>query len=336
MQFVAAPILGQLSDMFGRKKLLTLCLAVVALAQFVFGIGISIVSVPLLFIARAVAGIAAGNLSIIQAAIADVTEPGDRAKSFGLIGAAIGIGLILGPFLSGWIASSSGSSLVPFWVAGSLGLANLVFVTRFLPETNLQPKNAESFSLLRGIEIIRAAAHDSHTRLVYMGYFLYVFGFAYLTSFFGIFLVSAMEFSVGAVGIAFAFAGICQIFAQLFLLRRLVPHHSERSILKYSMLLSSVCLGAFSFFPNKLALILFTALITIPHGLTLPNLTALVSKGMPAEKQGVALGISASLLALGNALAPLLAGTLSGYFGITAPFIAAGLLVFVAWAVLQI
>lgn len=101
MQFLGAPILGELSDVYGRKRLLILGVGVLAISQLLFGFGVEIGSLWLLFISRAVAGLAGANFSVAQASIADVTDPKDRAKNFGLIGAAFGIGFILGPILGG-------------------------------------------------------------------------------------------------------------------------------------------------------------------------------------------------------------------------------------------
>src|SRR5205814_9452572 len=95
MQFIAAPILGELSDVFGRKKLLILGIGILAFSQLLFAIGIIQKSLIILLISRSVAGLAAANFAIAQAAIADITEPKDRAKNFGLIGCAICIGFIL-------------------------------------------------------------------------------------------------------------------------------------------------------------------------------------------------------------------------------------------------
>jgi DHA1 family tetracycline resistance protein-like MFS transporter len=118
MQFIASPILGELSDVYGRKRLLTLGVATLAIAQMLFGFGIGIASLALLLVSRAIAGLAGANFSIAQAAIADVSEPHERAKNFGLIGAAFGIGFILGPLLGGWIAHLTGHASSPFWFAG--------------------------------------------------------------------------------------------------------------------------------------------------------------------------------------------------------------------------
>src|SRR6266545_5539127 len=215
MQFIAAPLLGELSDAYGRKKLLLFGVGTLAVSQTLFGLGIGIASVALLFVARALAGIAAGNLGIAQAAIADVSEPKDRAKNFGLIGAAVGMGLILGPLLSGWIVHMSHNPALPFFMAGALGLLNALFLALFLPETNSQPKATHTFKLTQGVRNIRKAIADKETRRIYLTSFLYLFGFTMFTSFYGIFLVHMFGLSEAQVGTSFAVVGICVVFTQL-------------------------------------------------------------------------------------------------------------------------
>src|SRR6476646_11143822 len=140
MQFFATPILGQLSDRFGRKPVLALSLGGTALGYALFATGIVIKNIPLLFAARALDGITGGNLSVAQAAIADVTKPEDRTKNFGLIGAAFGVGFIVGPFLGGVRADrtvlSWFSASTPFWFAAMLAAANTTQVLVQFDETN--------------------------------------------------------------------------------------------------------------------------------------------------------------------------------------------------------
>ena len=161
MLFLAAPILGELSDVYGRKRLLTLGIGILAFSQFLFGFGIEIGSLALLFVSRAVAGLAGANFSIAQASIADISEPHERAKNFGLIGAAFGIGFILGPVFGGLIVTAAHSASAPFWFSGMLGVINVLLVTFFLPETRKAGlKVRQRFHPFKGISNIRAAFQD--------------------------------------------------------------------------------------------------------------------------------------------------------------------------------
>ena len=162
MQFIAAPILGELSDIYGRKRLLTLGVGTLAISQFLFGFGIEIASVAFLFIARSIAGVAAANMSIAQASIADVTTPQNRAKNFGLIGGAFGIGFIIGPLLSGYLAGITLNPAFPFWTASFLGLINVIFISLFLPETHHDRKTEHSFTIFKGIKNIKAVFNDKY------------------------------------------------------------------------------------------------------------------------------------------------------------------------------
>jgi DHA1 family tetracycline resistance protein-like MFS transporter len=334
IQFIAAPIAGELSDMLGRRRLLIPGVAVLGFSHLLFGIGVEIGSVGLLFFARAIAGIAAGNAAIAQATIADVTVPKDRAKSFGLIGAAFGIGFVLGPLLSGWIAGLSNDPAMPFWIAGALGAVNVAFVAAFLPETNTRVAAKRPFKLWKGAANIVTAVRDAETRPLYATSFLYLLGFGFLPPFYGVFLVNELGFDAAQVGMAFAAVGVCVSFAQLVLLRVLTPRFSERAILRMSMLMVATSMAIFSFLPTwwlVVAMIPFTA---IPQGLTMANMMALISRAVPADRQGVALGINGSLLALGSALAPAIGGIGAGALDIHTPFVLGALSIVAAWTVL--
>jgi MFS transporter, DHA1 family, tetracycline resistance protein len=175
-QFFAAPVLGELSDVYGRKNLLSVGVSILGISQLIFGFGITAASIPLLFAARALAGIAAGNVGIAQASVADVTEPNDRAKNFGLIGASLGLGLIIGPFLSGFLSDAFGNPALPFFIGGILGIVNGFMVLLYLPETNTRPKAVHTFTATKGIRNIRAAVSDKGARRPYATSFLYLFG----------------------------------------------------------------------------------------------------------------------------------------------------------------
>lgn len=331
MQFIAAPLLGELSDVYGRKKLLSLGVGTLAVSQILFGFGIEIASLSLILFSRAIAGLAAANFSIAQATIADVTEPKDRAKNFGLIGAAFGTGFIIGPLLGGWIAGLTGNPAAPFWFAGALGIINLVFLTLMLPETNLNPRASKGFTIFKGIRNIQAAIRDVDARPVYLTTFLYMSGFTFMTSFMGVFLVGKFGFDETGVGTFFGAVGAWVIFAQLVLLRILAPKYSERKIVRYTMLIMGSTMILWPFIPSAPWLFVAMPFIAVSQGLTMANLTSLVSKSVSAERQGAALGINGSLMAFAQGLIPLVAGIGTGAIGIATPLIAGGLLVLLAW-----
>ncbi len=334
-QFIAAPIAGELSDRFGRKRLLMVGVGVLGLSQVLFGVGIEMGSIALLLVSRAIAGIAAGNAAIAQATIADVTAPKDRAKSFGLIGAAFGIGFILGPLLAGWITAVSDDPAMPMWVAGMLGAVNVVFVAVFLPETNKRGAVTHArFNVWKGARNIALAARDVEMRPLYIASFLYLFGFGFLPPFYGVFLVNQWGFNEAQVGMAFAAVGVCVSFAQLVVLRMLTRRYNERQILRVSLALVAISMVTFSFMPSVALVIAMIPFTSIPQGLSMANMAALISRAAPADRQGVAMGINGSLMALGSALAPAIGGAASAAANIHMPFVLGGICIGAAWVVL--
>lgn len=335
MQFLAAPILGELSDAFGRKWLLMLGVGVLALSQALFGFGIAIGSLAVILIARTIAGLAGANFAIAQAAIADVTEPKDRAKNFGLIGAAFGTGFILGPVLGGLIASATGDAAAPFWCAAVLGIANLLFVALMLPETRTVTRESQRrFTLLRGFHNIRDAARDADAWHVYLASFLHMAGFSFLVSFIGVFLVVRLGFSEAGVGTFFGAVGIWIVVTQLVVLRLVTRIYRERPILRVTLPLLALSMVAYAFVPSSTAVYILIPLIAIPQGLTIANMQALVSKGVSGEKQGATLGINSSLIALAQGTVPLVAGAASSIAGVQTPFLIGALFVLAAWGVI--
>lgn len=333
MQFIAAPFLGELSDIYGRKRLLTLGVAVLALSQILFGFGVHISSLAVVLASRAIAGIAGANFSIAQASIADVTEPKDRAKNFGLIGAAFGIGFILGPLLGGWLAHAFNAA-TPFWIAGAMGAANVAFISIFLPETRKEKVQERKFTILKGLHNIKSAFKDADARPIYLASFLYMSGFAFYTSFVGILLVSKFSFSESSVGTFFGIAGAWIVITQLLILRILAKKYSERSILRYSLILLALSISTYPFIPSPVLIYAIIPFLAVPQGLSMANISALISKGVSPEKQGAALGINGSLLALSQGVIPVLAGAASSLIGIQLPFVAGGLFIITAWSVL--
>ncbi len=332
MQFFAAPILGELSDIYGRKKLLLLGVTILAFSQFIFGVGIVTGSLLVILVSRFIGGIAAANFSIAQASIADISTPESRAKNFGLIGAAFGIGFVVGPALGGYIAHFFDSAASPFWVASILGVINIISVYFFLPETN-STKNttAKKLTFTKAFTNIKIAFTDKEYSPIYKVNFSYFVGFAFFTSFSGLYLVNKYNLGEAQLGNYFAAIGIWIIITQLFILRIVSTKRVPLQILKISMLIVSITIALTPFMPTLFLQYVLLPLIAIPQGLSMANLTALLSSSVPKEKQGLALGINGSLSALSQGITPLLGGILGGLLGVGVPFIIGGLCIFYAW-----
>ncbi len=332
MQFFAAPILGQLSDIYGRKKLLLLGVSVLAVSQFVFGLGIVLGSLTYILVSRFIGGIAAANFSIAQASIADISTQADRAKNFGLIGAAFGIGFVVGPALGGYLAHVFDSASAPFFVAGMLGLLNMVSVYFLLPETHVENRTPPTkITFLKSFINIKNAFTDKLSSDIYIANFSYFIGFAFFTSFSGLYLVQRYNVNEGQLGSYFAAIGIWIVITQLVILRFISTSTTPLQVLRICMIIVAIASALTPFMPTLFLQYVLLPCIAIPQGLSMANLTALLSSSVPKEKQGVALGINGSLSALSQGITPLFGGLLGGFLGIKAPFILGGLCILFAW-----
>jgi MFS transporter, DHA1 family, tetracycline resistance protein len=335
MQFLAAPILGELSDLYGRKKLLTVGVAVLAFSNLVFAAGIALKSLVVLFVSRMLAGVAGANFSIAQAAIADVTEPQNRAKNFGLIGAAFGIGFTLGPLLGGWLAGVTGVPAVPFLFAGVLGILNTVLLITLFPETHPTSTSTQRPTAARAFRNIAQAWADVDVRPVYIVSFLAMLGFTFFTSFIGVFLTERFSFDETRVGTYFAVVGLWVIFVQAVLVRVISSRFTERRILLVALPVLAATIGLQPFVSVEALLYVLIPFHAAAFGLITTSIPALVSKGISATKQGAGLGINASVQALTSAIAPLSAGILSAYIGISFPFYFGSIALIIALVVLK-
>lgn len=332
MTFFAAPILGELSDLYGRKKLLALCIGILALSQIFFAFGILLSSLTILFISRAISGLAGANISIAQAAIADITEPKNRARNFGLIGVAVGIGFIVGPALGGSVASVSHNASMPFFVAGLLGIVNLILVTFLLPETHSIPESKlHNITIFKALHNIKAAFTQKEASRVYISSFLYLTGFSFFTSSTGVFLVQKFTITEGGLGTYFGVLGVWIVITQGFILRVITKKYTEKQILKYSLVAVASAVMVMPLIPNLTFMYILLPFIAIPQGLSMANMNALISKSVSPSKQGAAMGINASLSALAQGLVPALAGLISALLGISFPYVIAGVCMLFAW-----
>ncbi len=333
MQFIATPILGELSDRFGRKPVLAISLLGTSISYVLFAVGIITHNLPLLFIARAFDGVTGGNIAVAQATLADITAPADRAKTFGLMGAVFGIGFILGPFIGGKLADPNVyhafGAATPFWFAAILALVNAGLVWWTLPETNLQKRHVV-FHITRSIQNIGKAFRIPKLRGLFTTSFLFISGFTFFTTFFAVFLVQKFEFSTGGVGNYFAYVGIWIAIAQALVTRAIGKRFGEISILRVALAATGVFI-LLQVVPHKVGwLYVIVPFFAIANGLVMANLNGLISRSAGPDKQGEILGINASVQALAQSIPPILAGYLAASTVFSAPIIVSAILIVIS------
>ena len=326
-QFIATPILGQLSDRFGRKKLLAVSLFGTSFGYVLFAIGVISRNIPLLFIARTFDGVTGGNIAVAQAAIADISTPENRTKNFGLMGATFGLGFILGPYIGGkltWFGPDT-----PFWFAAILAGLNGLLVWTRMPETLKKFADKSAIRWTQSVTNIRNAFTIPGIRSVFPTVFLFNAGFAFFTSFFSLFLLQKLNFRENNIGDFFAYVGLWIAFTQAAISGALAKRFPDWKVIRVALPGLTIGLLAALLPSNTTQLLLVAPLIPLFVGTTMANITSLVSRTAPPDRQGELLGINASVAALAQAIPAILTGFLAG-IAKEVPVLTAAGVVFVA------
>lgn len=334
MQFFSTSILGQLSDSVGRKKVLFYTLMGTAISYVLFALGIIFKSIPLLFFARGLAGITSGNISAASASIADLTKPEDRAKNFGLIGAAFGIGFIIGPFIGGKLSDPSIVSWfnpsVPFWFSAAISLLNVFFVHKFFKETNKFMKVHTKINWTKSITNILKVFEMKNLRLLYLTNFLFFSGFTFFVTFMSVFLLDRFNFTQGNIGDFFSYIGIWVAFTQAVITRQLSKYLTEKQVLRFSLVGSGTAVGLMFFASAWWQLLILAPIFAICNGLSFANMSGLISRSADQKIQGEILGINSSVQALGQLIPPVLSGIIAASFSSGATVLTASVIMITA------
>jgi DHA1 family tetracycline resistance protein-like MFS transporter len=320
MQLFTAPLWGRLSDRVGRRAVLTISMAASVFAYLWIG---SATALWMLFAARACAGACAGNIAAAQAYIADITKPEERAKGMGLIGAAFGLGFIIGPALGGLLAGNDPATAdvqTPAWVAASLSFIALCGVVVLLPESlPADRRRVPGPSRSRLGALLDVLRRPVLSRLM-MTFFLVILAFAGMESTFALWAMEQFDWGPGQVGYVFAFVGLLSAVLQGGLIGGLTRRFGEERLLLCGLALIAIGLLVLPAARTVEVLSVAVSALALGMGLTQPSLNSLISRRAGREEQGEVLGVSQSVGSLSRVLGPASAGYFFGEFGRNAAF----------------
>jgi DHA1 family tetracycline resistance protein-like MFS transporter len=331
MQFFFMPVLGMLSDRFGRRPVILISCLGLGLDYFVMALAPNL---AWLFVGRLISGITAASISTAFAYIADVTPPEKRAGAFGIMGAAFGVGFVFGPALGGVLGGVD--PRLPFWVAGTLALANAAYGWFVLPESLPKDKRAP-FAWKRANPLGSLKLLRSHPELFGLAAVLFLMNLAHVVLPSVAVLYMGYRYGWGelAVGLVLAGVGVCAMIVQGGLVRKVVPRIGERKALALGL-----CFGALGFFIYGLAPVGWMFLVAVPvmsiWGFAGPSAQALMTRHVGPSEQGQLQGATASLTSLAGLFGPALftqtfAAAITTLPG--APFLLAGGLLLAAMVV---
>ncbi|HSK87488.1 MAG TPA: MFS transporter [Anaerolineales bacterium] len=328
-QLIGAPLLGRASDRFGRRPILLISIFGTFLGFLLFGFAKSL---TMLFVSRILQGITGGNLSVAQAYITDVTDAKSRNRGLGMIGAAFGLGFIIGPALGGLLSGINYS--VPAFVASGLSFINLLLVAFWLPESLTPEKRAQlthqkpafSFGAL-----LQALKHPLTGPLL-ITRFLYSLAFVILQSIFSLFALKRFNMSVVATGFVLTYVGVVSVVTQAWLVGRLSQRFKDTILIEGGLLTLAAGLLVWAFAPNIPFLVLSVTPIALAGGLLNTIVPSALTKMVEPQEVGGILGLSTSIESSTRVISPLLGSFLLERISYWAPGTFGALLLFVTFA----
>jgi MFS family permease len=297
MQFLFSPLWGKLSDRIGRKKVLLLTMAGSALGLLILGWAPNLF---FLFLGRIVSGTFGANISVATAYVSDVTTEENRARGMGLIGAAFGIGFILGPAIGG-ILSIYGYS-TPIYFAALLSLLNVGYALLRLgePITEFQATRSSTRKSLSAPDIRKLCLIN----------FLFTVGITQLEATFAFFMMDRFHYDAKQVAYLLVLMAFIMVVVQGGLIRRLVAQFGEKRLLEAGALFLGIAFIAIAYSPTVALLLIPLSLASLGRGISQPSLLSLVSKFAPSQERGGIMGVFQSSASLARVIGPVAAGTL--------------------------
>ena len=310
-QFFATPIIGKLSDRFGRKPLLIISLAGTVVANLMAG---TAASAAVLFFARFLDGITGGNASVAQAVISDVTSRENRAKAFGINGAAFGLGFILGPAISLLVQKAAintplGKSFgASFLVSGTIAAIALVLTIFLLPET-LKTKAEKSQNIFDlGLDKLIKGLFMPRIGILLMINFLTGLTFTLFTFAFQPYFITVLKQNSEALTLMFFLFGVLGVIMQTLGISQLTKHFQLVQILFMGLFIRSLSFVLMPLWEDVRYFVAVCVFFSLLNSVVQPMISALISLNASPEEQGTVLGVSSSYLSISNAFGPIIAG----------------------------
>ncbi len=316
-QLFAGPVLGALSDRFGRRPVLLLCLLGTSLGYLMLGLADSL---RLIFLAVFIDGLTGANLTTAYAYIADVTTSENRARSMGMVGAAFGLGLMAGPALGGLL--SRYGLFVPAFTASTIALSNVIFGFFVLPESLPEEKReikpvSQMFNWGKQFTNL---FRQANIQKFLVALFLLNLAFAGLQSNFPFYSNYRFHWTPSQNSLFYLYVGICAVFVQGFLFGKLQLRFGERRLAPFGLTLMAIGLAGMALARESWMLYPAVTIIALGTGTSIPSLTALVSLRVSESGQGRLMGGTQTLLSLTNIIGPALAGISFEVIAFPAPY----------------
>lgn len=316
MQLIGAPLLGRLSDRYGRRPVLLISIFGTFIGFLLLGFATSL---WMLFASRIIDGLTGGNLSVAQAYISDVTEPKDRAKSLGLVGAAFGLGFIIGPVTGGML--SQWGYAVPAFFAAGFALINLLLVFFWLPES-LTPERRAAMPVKQpsvSMSALWVALKRPFTGSLLITRFFFGLAFALFQTVFALYALERFSLTATQTGYILTYIGVLSVITQGFLIGRITKRYREDLLITVSVVVMAFGLLGWAVAPTVLFLLIIMAPTAVAGGLLNTVLTSTLTKAVTPDEVGGIIGFSTSIESLTRVIAPTLGGFLLASFGAWAP-----------------
>ena len=315
MQFIFSPVLGRLSDRVGRVPVLVMSLWASVGGYLVMSLAVSgwvapMTGIILLFTARIITGIGGASISTAQSYLSDITAPEKRAGVMGMIGAAFGLGFMIGPVIGG-ILSHFGGRAAPFLFAAGLSVLNVLLMARRLPET-LPPEKRGATRTSPSVFAVALANRGTALPAILLANFLVIGAFSTMTAAFVLFLKNhaSFQFNEMQIGYCFGFIGIVGVIIQGGIIRRIAKNNNEGRLALTGLVLMVIAMIWLPFTTPWLILVLNMWLMAAGNSLTNPCLNTLASRCGTLQNQGLTMGAMAGAGSLGRFFGALLAGPL--------------------------